>query len=227
MDINPIRLSDYWVLTKNPLRPILPKNNISKFNLALLIKKKHPTLSVSWGFSFSVIFSASNHVLIENPSSFKVSEIPHIFVISLKSSSPQKAHLVIFKFYSFFFLYIHHFALFGLWESERKERKNENLKLLSSTPTLSIQENTSKPRNIHNHSIANSHFSLLIPISHFKNCKLIKTKSNKGWRLKEVYFVMWKLKKSAKCFLWSCSERLFHRRIGGGKKRKREDIWWD
>ena len=99
------------------------------------------------------------------------------------------------------------------------------MKLLSPTPTLSIQGNTSKPINIHNHSTANSHFSLLIPISHFKNCKLIKTKTNKGWRLKEAYFVLWKLKKSAKCFLWSCSERLFHKRIGGGKKRKREDIY--
>ena len=40
MGINPIRLSDYWVLTKNPLNPIEPKKNIPKFNLAIPILKK-------------------------------------------------------------------------------------------------------------------------------------------------------------------------------------------
>ena len=41
MNINLIRSSDYWVLTKNPLKSIYPKNNISKFNPALFIKLKN------------------------------------------------------------------------------------------------------------------------------------------------------------------------------------------
>ena len=41
MDINPIRPSDYWVLTKNPLKPIYPKNNILKLNPAIFIKLKN------------------------------------------------------------------------------------------------------------------------------------------------------------------------------------------
>ena len=39
MDINPIRPNDYWVLNKNPFRPIWPKKNIPKFNPTLPIKK--------------------------------------------------------------------------------------------------------------------------------------------------------------------------------------------
>ena len=73
MGINLIRSNNYWVLTKNLLNPKTIYPNLTHPCPPPPKKKNQPLdVSVSGGFSFSFIFSASNHVLIENPTASKL-----------------------------------------------------------------------------------------------------------------------------------------------------------
>ena len=72
MGINPIGPSNYWVLTKNPFNLIYPQKQYTLIQHSPSKKKKKTSTQslkrfrVSRGFSFSLIFSAFNHVLVVN-----------------------------------------------------------------------------------------------------------------------------------------------------------------